>query len=518
MGRVSATEFFSSLPAGTTRAERDDRENQIVEAVKSGSSMPVELRELRSEHGSRVAKIRVMRDAVRIGESGDAVRPAMTPIGAQRIADALGLMLPTAKIVELAWRQGYQISPTTMKADAAMATTKRIVEHSRKVDEKLHGVASDRSRVVGANVGKHWVLSNAAVGKTSEGAPAFANFGWFRHPSNTLDLWQPVSTRHGTFHVDYSQIVWLVHPIVEVDGEPMPLAKVAADPELAPLVFGPIPYDTGTTLSTFRVPGVPLPHEVDPKNTLDVRALMWCLHEAGRYGDRQVDPSRVRQYLEGCVRRGNNLGLKVGNFCSAAQGFAEHEVALEGEELPPWRAAAKEHITDAKSRADLEWIPVEDVLEGKRVPPIGAKAIYHRGKPGAWTGHIDRVVEVLPPKSGDRPTHYRNVGANERGGRWVVEDSSFANPMLIGFVAHVAPEPAVAPEPKPEPPEGPSVVAPEPKPEPVVEPEPPVPDDAVEPDLTDEDRALLRWNPWALCSLALDALIAIRDAFLANWR
>jgi hypothetical protein len=371
-----------------------------------------------------------------------------------------------------------------MKPGAAMATTSMMIQHSREVDRKLLGVNPKDLRVVAANVGKHWVLSNVAVGKTAEGMPAFANYGWFRHPTNFSDLWQPLSTRHGTRHVDYSQIVWLVDPVCELDGEETLITKLAIDSRLAPLVFELVPYDHGDTLETFRVPGVRMPRE-ETSTSLDVRALEWCLTEAGSYGDRKVDAARRRQYLEGCVRNGSRLGLTDGNFCSAAQGFAECEVAINGEELPPWRAAAKEHITDAKERPDLEWHPVSEILEEIWLPPPGAKAIYHRGNPQSWTGHIDRVVETLPAKKGDHPTHYRNVGANEGGGRWTLETSSFANPALIGFVVHATNahvEPAGET----------------------------VPDDLIEPPISEEERARIRWLQWQTCEQSLEELRQIR--------
>lgn len=489
---MDATEFFSSLPAGKTGKERAEREDQILAAIKSGLSRPVQLRELRSEWGGHIVNLRAMHDAIRIGSEADSVRVSMTPAGAQRAADALGLMLPTAKLVRLAWQHGIQITPTTMSHGPEMRATSQMIAHSREVDRKLEGVSPRDLRVLAANVGKHWVLSNVAVGKVAEGLPAFANYGWFRHPTRLDDLWQPLSTKHGTSHVDYSQIIWLVDPICSFDGQEIPIAKLAADPRFAPLVFEPVPFDHGATLSTFRVPGVRLPIE-ETSTSLDLRALEWCLIEAGSYGDSPVDAARVKEYLAGCVRNGQRLGLARGNFCSAAQGFAEHAVALDGEDLPPWRAAAKEHITDAKARSDLEWHPVEETLEGTWSPPPGAKAIYHRGPPGAWTGHIDRVVETLPAKKGDRPTHYRNVGANERGGRWTLETSSFANPALIGFVVHSTNAPTVATDPI-------------------------VPDDAIEPVVSEDERARIRWLQWKTCEQSLEELRAMRDDLIARGR
>lgn len=168
-------------------------------------------------------------------------------------------------------------------------------------------------------------------------------------------------------------------------------------------------------------------------STLEERALDWCLEEQRRWGDRKPSDDRIAEYLSGCMRHGKPLGLKKANFCSGAQGFAERQVALPGEVLPFWRAAAKEHIADAKKSAALTWLPIEKVLSGEALPPVGAKVIYHRGDPKSWTGHIDRLIELVTVK-GDQPTHYRNVGANERGGCWTIQKTPLAHPKLIGFV------------------------------------------------------------------------------------
>lgn len=165
---------------------------------------------------------------------------------------------------------------------------------------------------------------------------------------------------------------------------------------------------------------------------LRVRALNWCLTEAERWGSSLVSPERVAEYLSGAVRAGKRLGLTTGNFCAAAQGFAEAQVALPGEVPPPWRVGSREPMADAKAKRRGTWHPVSEVRDGHYVPPPGALAIYWRGAPGDWRGHIERVVE---PRGGS----FLSVGANEggsfgSGGRWVIEETSFSHPKLLGFV------------------------------------------------------------------------------------
>lgn len=212
-----------------------------------------------------------------------------------------------------------------------------------------------------------------------------------------------------------------------------------------------------------------------PDTPLRLRALQWCMQEHARFRDEPAPIARIDEYMRGCERNGALLGLSSGkrwNYCAGSQGFAEHEAALADEELPPWRAAAKEIMRDAQEGRRGRWHPVTDVTEGSWLPPMGALAVYHRGKPGAWTGHVDRVVEV----QGDG---YVNVGGNELGGRWNVEHSSFVNPALLGFVVD------------------------DEEWQPTADEVPDVPDDAVEPDLTETDRRQVR----GLVALTIDGQV-----------
>lgn len=182
---------------------------------------------------------------------------------------------------------------------------------------------------------------------------------------------------------------------------------------------------------------------------LRLRALDWCLREAERWGSSRVNDARIAEYLSGCVRNGKKLGLKSGNFCAAAMGFAEHQVAREGERVPPWRAGAREPMRDAKAGLRGRWIPIGDVLQGGERPLPGALAVYWRGAPHDWRGHIERVVSASN-------NDFVAIGANESGtfgtgGRWVLETTPYTHPQLLGFVVDDE-HPMVHPE-LPEPPD-----------------------------------------------------------------
>lgn len=165
--------------------------------------------------------------------------------------------------------------------------------------------------------------------------------------------------------------------------------------------------------------------------SLGERALDWCLVEARIHGDRQVPEARFAEYLSGCTRDGELIGdwleryelSKPGRqfaFCAAAQGYAEHQVAIGDDRLPPWRAGALEIRTDAMTglRPGERWLPLPEVIAGT-LPRAGDIAVY-QNTTDATRGHVERVWQV---------THlgFKSVGANENNGRWVIDN------LWIGF-------------------------------------------------------------------------------------
>lgn len=198
-----------------------EREELLLGAVARGALDPPEWTTITANYKGRRAQIQVTTDALTIL----GVRFDVTAEGAQRIADQLRAVLPTPRILQLIWEQAdVRLEPCTLPADAKMASTARMIQHSECVDQRIAG----RTGMV-ANEGKHWVLTNRIAGKEN----LAANYGWFvkgRRPVQT------VGTRHDTAHTDYSQIVRLVKPIMKVDGRDVDIRHVGRSPELWGLV------------------------------------------------------------------------------------------------------------------------------------------------------------------------------------------------------------------------------------------------------------------------------------------
>jgi len=237
--RARLKAVLEKFPAEHSKA----REDLIVQAVARGAFDPPEWTTITSNYKGRRAQIQVSSDALTIL----GVRFVVTAEGAQRIADQLHAILPTPRILQLVWEQApVRINPCTLPADEKMASTARMIQHSECVDQRIAG----RAGMV-ANEGKHWVLTNRIAGKDN----LAANYGWFVRGRRPV---QTVGTRHDTAHTDYSQILRLVKPIINVDGRDIDIRHVGRSPELWGLVS-----DEGPLLvwRASRQGAVPSPNE-----------------------------------------------------------------------------------------------------------------------------------------------------------------------------------------------------------------------------------------------------------------
>src|SRR6478752_7503309 len=215
--RARLKAVLEKFPANHSR----EREDLIVQAVARGAFDPPEWTTITSSYKGRRALIQVTTDALTIL----GVRFDVTAEGAQRIADQLHAILPTPRILQLVWEQAtVRIEPCTLPPDEKMASTERMIQHSNCVDQRIGG----RAGMV-ENEGKHWVLSNRIAGKDN----LAANYGWFIRGRRPV---QTVGTRHDTAHTDYSQILRLVKPIINVDGRDIDIRHVGRSPELWGLV------------------------------------------------------------------------------------------------------------------------------------------------------------------------------------------------------------------------------------------------------------------------------------------
>lgn len=172
---------------------------------------------------------------------------------AQAIADILGGLLPTPKIVDEIWeRSRWRPKPCILPPDSQMATTERMLRHSRQIDAQLAAMGAGVGQLV-ANCGKHWTIGNILLRKRGRAQ----NYGWhdekapYKAVSASTPVWQPAGTAHNVDHTDYSQTLQLVAGDCLIGGALMRTDSVLRDSELCQYVS-----DEGE-LELTRQPGVP---------------------------------------------------------------------------------------------------------------------------------------------------------------------------------------------------------------------------------------------------------------------
>lgn len=229
----------ATAPKGSELAaiwsEMDDqkgrREAQIAEEILDGN-FPVFMRKLaridvsipdpRSESADSIrASYWVMPDYLMVGSDEDFLRVPMQPQTAQRIADAWGFFLSTAKIADDVYKAAeVKLEPQPLtesrEAFATFVHHHQLIEDQRKGREGL--IAGIKKDVI-----------NTVRLLDSARSDRLALYGWHQLDGQPI---QPVYTGHVNHYVDYSHGFRLVAPMIWVANKPMHYSDVLADPIL----------------------------------------------------------------------------------------------------------------------------------------------------------------------------------------------------------------------------------------------------------------------------------------------
>lgn len=252
--------FLRSLPPGGDARSIEVREDLVLDALRRGVALPIVWAPVHTEDkAGHKGIVYVSSDTLRFGIPGpnanpddwDWVRMALTADGAQRVADALGVLLPTDKIADLAHAQAdVRLHPHVQ--GAASATLPAIVQAHADIEAERAG----RDGLL-STIGKDWVVTNALFPPPWGGLPPHrfgydgaVNYGWHTVGPVSPDgpymgqpgviLWQTLGQRHNRKHVDNSQLQRLVRDKMQVlaDGNWVwkPTAEVMRSPEFSGLV------------------------------------------------------------------------------------------------------------------------------------------------------------------------------------------------------------------------------------------------------------------------------------------
>lgn len=238
----------------------------VVEDVLAGKA-EIEWAEVvsRAEDGTSI-RVEVIRDALKI----EGVRVSANARDLQAIADVLGCLLLTPKVVDLIYQQAALRFEPVIRADGnivALSTSKRV---SALIDACIAEKGGDPGGLIDS-VGKYWVLHNrlAAPSQLKYGTSTVCNYGWLgataAYPALTRGLrcWQTPGFQHNDLHTDPSQLVRLMRRTGRLTrpGQPeesVDLVTALQEPALAPLI------NHDGVLRYLRIATVPEPPPRDP--------------------------------------------------------------------------------------------------------------------------------------------------------------------------------------------------------------------------------------------------------------
>jgi hypothetical protein len=225
---IGGAAFIASL-AGLSL---DDREAAILREITSGNFPEflrdfkiVELRGKDATGSEVIATIEVMPDYLSVGNNDDFVRMPMTPQTAQQIADRFGCTLPTRNIVDAIDRAAeIHLAPHPMTEARESVATFR--QHHEIIEKQRAG------RPLGplvTGIKKDIALSP----RIFERPERLAIYGWHQLDGQPI---QPLTIVHWDRYVDYSHGTRLISRTLQLDGQPLDITELLADPERAWLI------------------------------------------------------------------------------------------------------------------------------------------------------------------------------------------------------------------------------------------------------------------------------------------
>jgi len=238
---LPASQFMQSLGS----KDSGSRDEMIAEEVQRGnvpnfmrSFVPITI----SEAGNTLV-YSVSPDYLCLGSDQDYIRVPLGAQAAQKIADAFGCMLPTAKMSNQIWKAAAaKLPPKPMSGITSnisgqayspaeflkkkMTDTDSFVEHNRLIQEQL---SNRRPGELVAGHKKDVVISNELATRPNK----VAIHGLHNTKGQAI---QGGSWGHDIAYRDYSHGIRLVDKMATLNGKPVSLASIMQDPKNSALV------------------------------------------------------------------------------------------------------------------------------------------------------------------------------------------------------------------------------------------------------------------------------------------
>jgi hypothetical protein len=212
---------------------REARERRIEEEILGGN-VPESLRRLAPvtlASGEQTATVWVTPDFLAVGSDADHSLTPLTPGTAQRVADGLGCVLPTRKLVDAIWGAAeVRLAPSPIPPSDEMTTVAVFADHNATVrGQRAEHLAE---HPLGALVDGH-KKSVVITARLASLENRVAIYGWHRLNGEAI---QPLYVGHVDTWVDYSHGIRLVQSEMTANGEPTTVEGVLGDPGLCGLV------------------------------------------------------------------------------------------------------------------------------------------------------------------------------------------------------------------------------------------------------------------------------------------
>jgi hypothetical protein len=232
--RASTAPGGAEFGARISAMDLPTREKAIVAEIMAGN-VPDSWRHFVAVTISRTirdhnvtAEFMVAPDYLAVGSNEDSLLTPLSPRSAQVIADRLGCMLPTRRMVDVIYHAAtLKLPPAPIPPSPDMVKVETWVDHQ----ETIRKQRSESAVAIGLVAGhkKDVVVTNQLA--TSPGKVAI--YGWHRLDSSPI---QPLYLGHTESWVDYSHGIRLIARAMKVNGKPTTVGEVLASPDLSELL------------------------------------------------------------------------------------------------------------------------------------------------------------------------------------------------------------------------------------------------------------------------------------------